>query len=101
MMTRKTRDEWVAALRSGTYPQTRGVFKGVDGYCCLGVLAEVRGFLTPTTTGSHFSRLMDRDKYDDLMDLNDLVKLDFPNIAKWIEEKIPVEDPGGEDLPDV
>ncbi len=92
-MTRKTRDEWVAALRSGDYTQIHGIFKDVNGYCCLGVLAKIEGFLNPATLSTDFHDLMDNREYEDLVDLNDLVKLDFPSIAKWIEVKIPVEDP--------
>lgn len=30
-----------AALRSGNYPQAKGVLREAGGYCCLGVLTEV------------------------------------------------------------
>lgn len=30
--------KWVAALRSGQYPQICGALKDQHGYCCLGVL---------------------------------------------------------------
>lgn len=34
--------QWVAALRSGEYPQGRAVLKSSDGkYCCLGVLCDL------------------------------------------------------------
>lgn len=33
--------EWVAALRSGEYPQARNQLQTVKGYCCLGVACEV------------------------------------------------------------
>lgn len=32
---------WVAALRSGDYPQSRGHLKDDVGFCCLGVACEV------------------------------------------------------------
>jgi hypothetical protein len=35
--------KWVAALRSGEYPQTTDVLYDGCGYCCLGVLACVIG----------------------------------------------------------
>jgi hypothetical protein len=35
----KTR--WVAALRSGKYPQGRGRLKTEEGFCCLGVLCDL------------------------------------------------------------
>jgi len=33
---------WLAALRSGNYAQTRGALRRTDGFCCLGVLCDVR-----------------------------------------------------------
>ncbi len=33
--------KWVAALRSGAYPQTKGKLRDPDGYCCLGVGCDV------------------------------------------------------------
>ena len=41
MKSRELRDEWVAALRSGDYPQGQGALKTADGYCCLGVLCDI------------------------------------------------------------
>jgi len=38
-MRKEIADRWVAALRSGTYPQGRGMLKADEGYCCYGVLA--------------------------------------------------------------
>lgn len=34
--------EWVAALLSGSYPQTTGCLRGKNGYCCWGVYAELQ-----------------------------------------------------------
>lgn len=31
------KEKWLAALRSGTYQQTKGTLKNKEGYCCLGV----------------------------------------------------------------
>jgi len=33
--------KWIAALRSGDYTQARHELNSGDGFCCLGVLAEV------------------------------------------------------------
>lgn len=33
--------KWVAALRSGEFKQTTGTLQNEDGYCCLGVLADL------------------------------------------------------------
>lgn len=35
--------DWIAALRSGRYPQTTGRLKDAFGYCCLGVACALRG----------------------------------------------------------
>lgn len=48
-MTEIPYKEWVEALRSGDYKQTKGTLKGElpggeVGYCCLGVLAETMGY---------------------------------------------------------
>ena len=42
-MDQKLLDKWIAALESGKYPQTMGVLKNDEGYCCLGVLCTVAG----------------------------------------------------------
>lgn len=34
--------KWLAALRSGEYPQTIGSLRDSNGFCCLGVLQYVR-----------------------------------------------------------
>lgn len=33
--------KWLAALRSGEFPQTQGHLRDHKGYCCLGVACEV------------------------------------------------------------
>lgn len=33
--------KWIAALRSGKYAQTTGCLKNDEGFCCLGVAADV------------------------------------------------------------
>lgn len=46
-MTRDDIVQWIAELRSGKFPQTKGTLKLVDkegkveGFCCLGVYAEL------------------------------------------------------------
>jgi hypothetical protein len=32
---------WTRALKSGQYAQGKGVMRGVDGYCCLGVAMDI------------------------------------------------------------
>lgn len=33
--------KWIAALRSGIYPQANGFLRTQEGYCCLGVLCDL------------------------------------------------------------
>lgn len=40
-MDAKLKELWLAALRSGEYPQTMYTLKNSQGYCCLGVLCHV------------------------------------------------------------
>jgi hypothetical protein len=44
-MKPEIKKQWVDALRSGKYKQTRGALRrdhhGTPGYCCIGVLCEV------------------------------------------------------------
>jgi hypothetical protein len=40
-MNPKVKAKWVAALRSGAYPQARGQLNGSQGWCCLGVLTDL------------------------------------------------------------
>lgn len=40
-MDAKLKELWLAALRSGEYPQTTYTLKDRQGYCCLGVLCHV------------------------------------------------------------
>jgi hypothetical protein len=40
-MSKRIKDLWVAALRSGEYKQTQKLLKDENGHCCLGVLCEL------------------------------------------------------------
>lgn len=73
-MRRSIRDKWVAALRSGLYPQTKGTLhrrtpkaeiKSV-GYCCLGVLCIVMNF-AEYDTGDGRSKFID-NHYNEMRD---------------------------------
>ena len=41
--------EWLEALK--TYPKTKGRLKDSQGYCCLGVLADITGNLSADKDG--------------------------------------------------
>jgi hypothetical protein len=40
-MNPEIKQRWINALESGEYPQTTGVLKDENGFCCLGVLCEI------------------------------------------------------------
>ncbi len=42
-MTPELKAKWLADLKSGKYPKTKGHLKDETGYCCLGVLLETIG----------------------------------------------------------
>lgn len=44
-LDKRVKADWVAALRSGKYEQSRYRLKDDRGYCCLGVLCEINGAL--------------------------------------------------------
>ena len=78
--------KWVAALRSGKYPQTRLKLKDHEGYCCLGVLCDVvnpEGWLSHDSRGFDFS-------YQESVALPStfiqtlLPKFVYANIAKFV-----------------
>lgn len=49
MLGQELKAKWLAALRSGAYPQTGGMLRNEIGYCCLGVLASLVGKELPLT----------------------------------------------------
>ena len=40
-MNEQIKTEWIAALRSGEYPQGKNQLRSDAGYCCLGVLCAL------------------------------------------------------------
>lgn len=97
-MDRKLRARWLRALRGGKYKQTREGFllrtddKG-PRYCCLGVLAELRGASRKSLEGravdSHpkINKLFMASDREFLVDMND-DGWTFKRIAKWIEKHL-------------
>lgn len=43
------KERWIAALRSGGYPQDREQLRSSEGYCCLGVLCDLHAEDTGTS----------------------------------------------------
>lgn len=99
--------QWLAALRSGEYQQTRGTLKvtrtdGTSGYCCQGVLAELDGVLSSDGQGwlvdlkdgsmfdgsrSYYFPVPDMELVGELSTMND-DRVPFPAIADWIEANL-------------
>lgn len=98
-------DEWIEELESGKYLQTRDCLHNEEGYCCLGVYAQIlierEGFpgweITPTNTFSFMGwdktlskevqeRVgLDRMMMFDLAEMNDL-GASFERIARALKD---------------
>jgi len=113
-MDPELKKEWVAALRSGTYPQTKHALAKGGGYCCLGVLCVVAGrtvyevsddvndYKKPEKYHLDYDEAVDfnyhfamaalnrEDVYatDELIKLNDVLGFNFRQIAAWVEENL-------------
>lgn len=101
MLSSEQIDNWIAALRSGNYPQATGCLRSDNGYCCLGVLADLNGAeWIRMATLSRFSAKIGEDEYvsalpaemlsgmwaNEFIDLNDFRHAPFSEIAIFIEE---------------
>lgn len=110
-MRKKLKDKWIKALRSGKYKQTYGTLRGKVGFCCLGVLCDIRnpkGWSVPKRNGHNqvyyiskenncigmlSSKIlkaiqMSQDQMEKLIKLNDSRKHNFKTIAKYIEKNL-------------
>ena len=101
MLSSEQIDNWIAALRSGNYPQATGCLRSDNGYCCLGVLADLNGAeWIRMAKLSRFNAKFGEDEYvssipdtfltarwiNRLIDLNDCKHAPFSEIADFIEE---------------
>ena len=59
------KEVWCEALRSGEFPQTQNKLKSADGWCCLGVAAEI------------FPALKQADREEELLSVNSLALLNI------------------------
>ncbi len=114
-MNKKVKAAWIKALRSGDYTQGRGVLRSMDDeFCCLGVLADVKGarwsrcesderyelrakihlFVTGSTTEPSYGALttkfreqfgLTEEQQSELILMNDR-GVPFPDIANHIEK---------------
>jgi hypothetical protein len=97
--------EWVKALRSGKYKQTKGVLYEADrnAFCCLGVACDISGLPPEEWHGSdytvlpqevkqslnlssNYGRFFDGD-YTSLVKCNDALGYSFDQIADIIESE--------------
>ncbi len=112
-MNKELKQKWIDALRSGDYEQGKGLLCRItpDGakYCCLGVLCEVENgediweletghgttFCSAQGNGGVYGeQYLDYSTITGLMHKNDGVfvdKLNFTEIADWIDENVPGE----------
>src|SRR5262245_41276266 len=107
-MDSELKAKWVAALRSGEYLQAREALKSRGAFCCLGVLADVKGakwegisegrpILDGRSVKHENGDWQDEDVLDiplkleeELSDMNDNGR-SFPEIADYIEANIPAD----------
>lgn len=115
-MKKKIAMKWCEALESGEYKQARGQLRKSGRFCCLGVLCNMHAQAHPdiaaeqkrateymgeqdlppmavqewaglgTEEGAFYGYAGLQDTYTSLADLNDDVKLTFPEIAKVIRK---------------
>ena len=98
--------DWLVALRSGDYEQTLGRLRAGDGFCCIGVAADLvdpDGWLGPGVSWLSGSSWRGKSTLGVTtyipwmtwevtwlgMDLNDNQRLSFPEIANRMEAEFP------------
>lgn len=79
-MDAQLKAKWVTALRSGDYQQTKNTLQDRIGFCCLGVLNEVRGAIQ---SYNNLPRLV--GNWEVLARMNDEQGKSFAEIADYIE----------------
>lgn len=95
-MDQELKKQWVDALRSGKYSQCTGTLTDGEGYCCLGVLATIRGRLDDDGYCTDMCEDGDVDVPPEWVDarnprlihLNDTQGASFNEIADWIEANL-------------
>lgn len=97
-MDAKLKADWVKALRSGRFKQTKLALRKKGGFCCLGVLARVAhipiarsGTTVSESVGGDYrpiAALLGGQTMNHLMHLNDGADRTFPEIADYIESHL-------------
>ena len=80
---------WVANLRSNRFKQVIGNYiTGTNGVCVLGCLTQTArdlGFLKKSAGAGAGYSLLDVKTANTLIAMNDSVRIDFPQLAAYIE----------------
>ncbi len=99
-LTKKVKNQWLEALRSGKYKQGKGkLIKATNSgfsYCCLGVLQAITGLEIVNsellTNKKDIScscvKGLSTDMQDNLASYNDKEDKSFDWIANWIDKNI-------------
>ena len=110
-MNKEVKKRWLEALRSGKFKQAQGFLHLFDKsrhhtYCCLGVLCKTEGLQASKNTcsvgysfegeesctgiPSKFLEKIGLQQYNEstLINMNDGDKLNFTEIANWIETNL-------------
>ena len=87
MLTTEQFDNWLAALRSGKYKQAYLDLHGPEGFCCLGVLADLNEIDTISTRTLVRKMELPLDLTDLAVRMNDELGYDFLRIADALEKQ--------------
>ena len=106
-MNPQVKAKWVAALRSGEYKQGRRQLRTKNNrFCCLGVLCNIHAQEHPRIAAEQKSptlymgvcgtlpaevvewAVMPAYIEGQLVDMNDLSKMNFKQIADWVEKNL-------------
>ena len=106
MISKEFKEKWVAGLRSGMYKQGKKYLRTInDGYCCLGVAADLEGCRwertsncyripptasAPQRTAYYYPSGLPESIGHAVAELNDN-GASFEKIADWIEENVEAE----------
>lgn len=95
ILTKKLKQKWIKALRSGKYKQGDASLHEISGntYCCLGVLQEIDNIICVGNSylegdnARSCVRGLTMQKQERLADMND-GGFTFAEISDWIEKKV-------------
>lgn len=95
-MNKKIKKEWIKALTSGEYTQTREtlVADNNKSMCCLGVLCHIQGFtvkamkghVMPSDVAKSACGGLRKKSMSKLVNMNDDQEMSFKQIAKHIQK---------------